>query len=394
MACSGSSLYLCHPANVRACHGLREEKDSLAQLAAEKECEADATAEAAAQLAEEADVAQKALFRVSDSILRWRDQLSVVSLTQETYGQEPTAQEVLHVIGDMDHEVQVSVLQESALPADLKLKLVAKRAELAAKLEAEKEKAEFDKACRAAAAAAVTSSSSSSSAAAPPSFQHRHVLDAPDKLVRLMAMASAARSAALATDGSADKENVHGAPQRTASGGVHPTGRPLASVMPNAARLVDDAQQQGPRLGAKRGGSPAAAKKRVPAGAIRAQPAPAAPPCEPPAVSTAAPERAVPSRLTLVELSDDKSSILAPGCDLTLPGELPGASSDAWADEAPLSLVPFLPSLKLSRAHTLPKRNVQGRRGGGSVDRRTALTAAVAAFESEEAVLVPRLALR
>ena len=377
-----------------ASHASREEKDSLAQLAAEKECEADATAEAAAQLAEEADVAQKALFRVSDSILRWRDQLSVVSLTQETYGQEPTAQEVLHVIGDMDHEVQVSVLQEAALPADLKLKLVTKRAELAAKLDAEKEKAEFDKACRAAAVAAVTSSNSSA-AAAPPSFQHRHVLDSPDKLVRLMAMASAARSAAPAPDGSSDKENVHGAPQRTASGGVHQTGRPLASVMPNAARLVEEGQQQGPRLGAKRGGSPAAAKKRAPADAIRAQPAPAAPSCEPPAApAAAAPERAVPSRLTLVELSDDTSSFLAPGCDLTLPGELPGASADAWADEAPLSLVPFLPSLKLSRAHTLPKRNVQGRRGGGSVDRRTALTAAVAAFESEEAVLVPRLALR
>ena len=369
--------------------GSREEKDSLAQLAAEKECEADATAEAAAQLAEEADVAQKALFRVSDSILRWRDQLSVVSLNRETYGQEPTAQEVLSVVADMDHEVQVSVLEEAALPADLQAKLVAKRAELAARLEVEKEKAEFDKACRAAAAAAVTSSSSSA-AACPPSFQHRHVLDAPDKLVRLMAMASAARNAApTTTDVSLDKENAHG-PARTASGGVHPTGRPLTSVMPNAVRLVEE-KQPGPALGAKRG-SPAATKKRAPVGATRATSAPVAPPCEPPVAVAAAP--AGPQRLTLVELSDDNTScLLAPGCDLTLPGELPGASCDAWADEAPLSLVPFLPSLKLSRAHTLPKRSAQGRRGC-SVDRRTALTAAVAAFDAEEAVLVPRLALR
>ena len=349
------------------------------------------------QLAAEADVAQKALFHVSDSILRWRDQLVVTSLERETYGQEPTAQQVLSVVADMDHEVQVSVLDEASLPADLKAKLVAKREELAAKqLEAQRRREEIMGSAAAAAAAAVAAAASSSGATAP-AFQHRHILDAPEKLARLVAAAAAARSAGGAPAGLLDKENIGASagPTAPASGtSSFPTGRPLANVMPNSVRLVQNGAIAGklPAGGKRR--SPSATRKRMPAAAAPAEDTDAAAPyCEPPV----SPERVAPPRLTLVELvaeDCDEAMILAPGCDLTLPGELPGAGPDAGVveDGGAMSLVPFLPSLKIGRArHAAPKRHGLGRHS--SLDRRTALTAAVAAFDAEE-VLVPRLALR
>jgi hypothetical protein len=247
------------------------------------------------------------------------------------------------------------------------------------------------------AAATAAAAAASSSGATAPAFQHRHILDAPEKLARLVAAAAAARSAGGAPAGLLDKENIGASagPAAPASGtSSFPTGRPLANVMPNSVRLVQNGAIAGklPAGGKRR--SPSATRKRMPAAAAPAEDTDAAAPyCEPPV----SPERVAPPRLTLVELvaeDCDEAMILAPGCDLTLPGELPGAGPDVAVveDGGAMSLVPFLPSLKIGRArHAAPKRHGLGRHS--SLDRRTALTAAVAAFDAEE-VLVPRLALR
>jgi hypothetical protein len=61
--------------------------------------------------------------------MRWREELVVASMEADNYGAVPSAQQVLDVVANMDHEVEVSVVMADALPTELKAKLMAKRGE-------------------------------------------------------------------------------------------------------------------------------------------------------------------------------------------------------------------------------------------------------------------------
>ena len=98
----------------------------LVRGAAEREAALEAEVEVATTAAE---CASKALFCVSESIMRWREELVVASMEADNYGAVPSAQQVLDVVANMEHEVEVSVVMADALPTELKAKLLAKRGE-------------------------------------------------------------------------------------------------------------------------------------------------------------------------------------------------------------------------------------------------------------------------
>ncbi len=84
-----------------------EREAELKRTLAEREAEVAASDEAARVLAQEAGTASMALFSVSQSILRWREELVVASLEPESFGAPPTAQQVLDVVADMENEIEV-----------------------------------------------------------------------------------------------------------------------------------------------------------------------------------------------------------------------------------------------------------------------------------------------
>lgn len=373
----------------------RCDNDALAAAAADKELEAEAATEAATALAAEAQHATSALATVSSSILRWRDQLVLTSLQPDSYGSEATAQQVLAVVADMDNEVEVNVMMADALPAELRAQLQAKQAELARRKRAEAKA----KVCEGW------------------TFQPRLVTDVPARLARLVthAAAKAAQQAVPAavdadaeppssssncshgvvieelpaetqpcTPGrppraaSLDKENAAAAVAgrgQGSSGACAPfAARPLTDMLSNAVHLAQQAAKPSLR-GARRSpvkpkrasplaAAPPSAQQQQQAAALLLQlPTPRQPftddvPPPPPSQAEAAPRG-------------------GPG-DLTLPGELPGGPTAV--------LLYRLPSLKLKPAKGGKKLARQGS------DRRTALAAAVAAFESDADGAAQRIA--
>ena len=285
-----------------------EREAMLVRSAAEREAELQATVAAATTAAE---CASTALFCVSESILRWRDELVVASMEADNYGAVPSAQQVLDVVANMEHEVEVSVVMADALPTELKNKLLAKKSEQARRKRLEARVGNL-------------------------AYGVRSVMDAPERLARLVNASAASTSAPAApqplpqafsrirTPHKQGKENAAAAAAfpptmpPLAGGG----GRPLEAMITNAMDLAAKAMK------------PAKAAPR---------PAPTGP-------------------------------LFEPVFDVLMPGELPGGPVPAAAAPAPL---------KSYRSVPKAKRGAVGRVAG---DRRAQVAAIAAAFDDEPAV--------
>ena len=273
-----------------------EREAALEATVAEREVQA-ATATTAAE------AASSALFCVSESILRWRDELVVASMEADNYGAEPSAKQVLDVIASMEHEVEISVVMADALPTELKNKLLAKRGEQVRRKRLEARVGDW-------------------------SFGVRSVMDAPERLARLVNAGAASTSAPAAaplpqarsrirTPVKHGKENAAAAcfpPSMPAVAGAG--GRPLEAMISNAMDLATKAMMK--------------------------------------------PAKAAPKA--------------ASAFDVLMPGELPGGPAPAVAAPAPL---------KSYRSVPKAKRGTYGRAAG---DRRAQVAAVAAAFDDEPAV--------
>ena len=288
-----------------------------------------------------AECASKALFCVSESIMRWREELVVASMEADNYGAVPSAQQVLDVVANMDHEVEVSVVMADALPTELKSKLLAKRGEQLRRKRLEARVGDNW------------------------AYGVRSVMDAPERLARLVNAGAASTSAPAAarrapapplpqdfarirTPVKPGKENAAAFPP-TMPPAAGSGGRPLEAMINNAVGLATSAC---PRYGdlAWHFGSYAGAIHLLPAEAMK--PAKAAAP------------RAAPTE-----------RMFEPVFDVLLPGELPGAGP------APVA-APVVP-LKSYKSVPKAKRGTVGRAAG---DRRAQVAAVAAAFDDEPAV--------
>jgi hypothetical protein len=295
----------------------------LVRTAAEREAALEATvAEREAQAAAAttaAECASSALFCVSESILRWREELVVASMEADNYGAVPSAQQVLDVVANMEREVEISVVMADALPTELKNKLLAKRSEQARRKRLEARVGDNW------------------------AYGVRSVMDAPERLARLVNAGAASTSAPAAqpqrapaqplpqqafsrvrTPPKQGKENAAAAFPPSMPPAAGSGGRPLEAMLTNAMDL--------------------AAKAMKPAKA-----APRAAPVGP---------------------------LFEPVFDVLMPGELPGGPVQAPAPQP----------LKSYRSVPKNKRGAMGRVAG---DRRAQVAAMAAAFDDEPAVPQP-----
>jgi hypothetical protein len=297
----------------------------LQRTVAEREADAAAADEAARVLAAEADTASKALFCVSESIMRWREELVVASLEPENYGAVPSAQQVLDVVADMENEIEVNVVMADALPTALKSKLLAKRAEQVRRKRLEAPLGEGW------------------------TYGVRGAMDAPERLARLVNAGAASTSAPSAPGGAA----------AAAARRLQQNGGPSSFF----SRV---------RTPPKRGKENPAFAPPPAAASSDAAPAPPARPLQSAASLQNASERAAKT----VAAVKPAASPLRAGFDPLLPGELPGGlDACAAAPLAPQSSLKF-------RVVPKAKKGTYGDRR----DRRAAVAAVAAALDNEPAV--------
>jgi hypothetical protein len=303
---------------------------ALQHTVSEREADAAAADEAARVLAAEADCASKALFCVSQSILRWREELVVASLEPENYGHIPSAQQVLDVVADMENEIEVNVVMADALPTELKSKLLAKRAEQTRRKRLEAPLGEGW------------------------AFGVRGAMDAPERLARLVNAGAASTSAPAAP-----------AARRV----QHSSGGPSSFF----ARV-----RTPPKRGKENDGTTAPAFAPAPAAASSSDAAPPPKPLQSAAsLQNSATERAAVAKALSGGVKPAASPLRA-GFDPLLPGELPGGLEAAVA-------APMAPqsSLKFRVVPKARKGTYGNRRAAG--DRRAAVAAVAAAFDDEPA---------
>jgi hypothetical protein len=289
-----------------------EREAMLMRNAAEREAALQATAAAATTAAE---AASNALFCVSDSILRWREELVVASLEADNYGAVPSAQQVLDVVANMEHEVEISVVMADALPTELRNKLQAKKNEQVRRKRLEARVGDNW------------------------TYGVRSVMDAPERLARLVNAAGASTSAPAAaqrptaqqnfsrirTPPKSGKENASAfPPAMPAAAGAG--GRPLEAMISNAMDLATKAMKP----------------------------------------AKAAPKAA--SKSAIMDL---------PAFNVLMPGELPGGLAPEPVAPAPLKTYKSVPKAK---------RGTTGRVAG---DRRSQVAAIASAFDDEPAVSQP-----
>ena len=295
-----------------------EREAMLVRNAAEREAALQATAAAraaeAAAATTAAEAASNALFCVSDSILRWREELVVASLEADNYGAVPSAQQVLDVVANMEHEVEISVVLADALPTELRNKLLAKKNEQVRRKRLEARVGDNW------------------------TYGVRSVMDAPERLARLVNAAGASTSAP-----SAAQRPAAQLPQQTFSRIRTPpkSGKENASAFPPAMPAA--AGSGGRPLEAMISNAMDLATKAM-------KPAKAAP---------------------------KAASMELPAFNVLMPGELPGGPAPELA--APLKTYKSVPKAK---------RGSMNRVAG---DRRSQVAAIASAFDDEPAVPQPML---